>query len=78
MVDCKNIYAFSLVFCLVLVGYLDPYKSSIEQQVSSHHFNRELECRQLTQVLGIQSNSFSGLKLPSLAQGPASKTEDRN
>ena len=25
MVNSGNIYAFSIVFCLVLLGYLDPY-----------------------------------------------------
>ena len=38
--DRGNIFEISMVFCLVLLGYLDPYQSSIEQQEIksySHH-----------------------------------------
>ena len=33
MVDCGNTYAFSKIFCLLLLGYLDPYQSSIGKQI---------------------------------------------
>ena len=45
MADCGNFDAFSMVLCLVLLGYLDPYHSYIE---STSHSLIKIQQRQFT------------------------------